>query len=411
MNAEIIAVGSELLLGQIVNTNAKFISEQLAFLGVNIFYQSVVGDNPNRLLQVVKVAESRSDLIILTGGLGPTKDDLTKEALAEHLNVALEYDEKALESIENFYKKRNRHMPENNRKQALIFKGSICLPNENGMAPGMVLKKGKKIYMLLPGPPSEMEPMFTKYGIPIILQDLEKVNRIESRVLRFFGIGESNLEVELEDLIEAQTNPTIAPLASDGEVSIRLTAKHESDQNRKNLLDRVEEKILDRVGQYFYGYDDTTIVKEMGNTLQDKGLTIAVAESLTGGLFQEEVTSIAGCSNWFKGGIVSYATEVKVHVLGVNEQTVRQFGVVSEQCAQEMAENVRKLMNADIGLSFTGVAGPDSLEGKEPGSVYIGISLKNKPVEARFILLSGNRETVRTRAVKSGAWEVLKRIR
>ena len=185
MNAEIIAVGSELLLGQIVNTNAKFISEQLAFLGVNIFYQSVVGDNPNRLLQVVKVAESRSDLIILTGGLGPTKDDLTKEALAEHLNVALEYDEKALESIENFYKKRNRHMPENNRKQALIFKGSICLPNENGMAPGMVLKKGKKIYMLLPGPPSEMEPMFTKYGIPIILQDLEKVNRIESRVLRF----------------------------------------------------------------------------------------------------------------------------------------------------------------------------------------------------------------------------------
>lgn len=410
-NAEIIAVGSEIILGQIANTNAKFISEQLAKLGINVFFHTAVGDNPKRLLHAVEVAESRSDLIIFTGGLGPTKDDLTKETIAKHLGVELEYNEHALHSIENFFKKRNAKMTENNKKQALIFSGSYCLPNDTGMAPGMLLRKNAKTYILLPGPPSEMEPMFTNYVIPEILKGIQKVEQIESRVLRFYGIGESQLEVELEDLIDEQTNPTIAPLAVDGEVTVRLTAKHASDDERKRLLDRMEEKILSRVGKYLYGYNETTLISEMGKLLQRKQLTIAVAESLTGGLFQEEVTSIAGCSNWFKGGMVTYAPEIKINCLGVKKETIDKFGVVSGECAEEMAENVRKLMDSDIGISFTGVAGPGTLEGKEPGTVYIGLSLKGKPAKGYYVNLFGNRESVRVRSVKHGAWLVYRTIR
>ncbi|NCU16460.1 competence/damage-inducible protein A [Pallidibacillus pasinlerensis] len=410
-NGEIIAVGSEILLGQITNTNAKFISEHLAKIGINVYYHTVVGDNPNRLLNAVKVAETRADLIIFTGGLGPTKDDLTKETLANHLGVNLEYDEKALRSIENFFAKRNQPMTENNKKQALIFSGSQCLPNDTGMAPGMFLTKNNRTYILLPGPPSEMQPMFTTYAIPEILKGIENVEQIESRVLRFYGIGESKLEVELEDLIDTQTNPTIAPLAVDGEVTVRITAKHALDDERKHLLDETEEKILVRVGKYLYGYNETTIVNEMGKLLQQKNLTLAVAESLTGGLFQEEVTSIAGCSKWFKGGIVSYAPEVKINNLGVKKETIENHGVVSEECAKEMAENVRKLMDTDFGLSFTGVAGPGSLEGKEPGTVYIGVSVKNKPTKGYYVNLFGNRESVRVRSVKHGAWLVYNALR
>lgn len=410
-NAEIIAVGSEILLGQITNTNAKFISEHLAKLGINVYFHTVVGDNPKRLLNAVKVAESRADMIIFTGGLGPTKDDLTKETLANHFGVKLKYDDQALRSIENFFQKRNRVMTENNKKQALIFSGAHCLPNDNGMAPGMFFIKNNRTYILLPGPPSEMEPMFTTYAIPEILKRIEKVEQIESRVLRFYGIGESQLEVELEDLIDAQTNPTLAPLAVDGEVTVRMTAKHVSDDERKLLLDQMEEQILARVGQYLYGYGETTLLNEMGKLLKENNATIAVAESLTGGLFQEEVTSIAGCSKWFKGGIVSYAKEVKINSLGVKKETVDKYGVVSEQCAREMAENIRKLMDSNIGISFTGVAGPGPLEGKEPGTVYIGLSFKEKPTKSYYMNFFGNREAVRVRSVKHGAWLVYNELR
>lgn len=411
MNGEIISVGSELLLGQIVNTNAKFISQQLASIGVNTFFHTVVGDNADRIKKAVEIAESRSNLIIFTGGLGPTKDDLTKETIASHIDVKLIHNEEALQSIKDFFKKRNIVMTDNNRKQALIFEKSEVLPNDTGMAPGMVITKNGITYMLLPGPPSELEPMFSNYGINAILNRLEVVDKIESRVLRFFGIGESSLEHKLEDLIDRQTNPTIAPLASDGEVTLRLTAKHANDYERKRLLDKIEQEILNRVGEYFYGYDETTIVKEMGNLIKKRNMTISVAESLTGGLFQEEVTSISGVSQWFKGGIISYLPEIKTNVLGVKQETVEKNGVVSEECAREMAENVRKLMNTNIGISFTGVAGPASLEGKEPGTVYIGLSFNDEPTTARLAIFPGNRETVRVRSVKTGAWLIYKKLR
>jgi nicotinamide-nucleotide amidase len=402
MNAEIIAVGSELLLGQINNTNARFLSAQLASIGVNVYFHTVVGDNPVRLEKVLEVAKRRSDLIILTGGLGPTKDDLTKETIARQLGVDLAIDEVAMKSIEGYFNKTNRVMAENNRKQALVLKGAEVLQNDHGMAPGMLFTKGNQHYMLLPGPPSEMEPMFTKYGIPAITAKMGEQAKIVSRVLRFFGIGEAALETKLEDLIESQSNPTIAPLASESEVTIRLTASHSSEETAAELIDELEGKILARVGDYFYGYDETSLINEVFKLLKTKGLTIAAAESLTGGLFQEQLTSLAGASSVLKGGVVCYTNEVKVDIVKVRKETISGEGAVSAACAEELAQNVSKLLGADIGISFTGVAGPDELEGHPAGTVLVGIHIKGKPTFSKKLQLAGTREINRVRAVKHG---------
>lgn len=410
LDAEIIAVGSELLLGQITNTNARFLSEQLARLGINVYYHTVVGDNPGRLKRAIQIAQERADLIVFSGGLGPTKDDLTKEVIAETIGVGLEEDQEAMNYIEKYFRVRNMPMTPNNRKQANILQGATVLPNETGMAPGMALKKDGIIYMLYPGPPSELEPMFLKYGRRFLLRELNKIERIESRVLRFFGIGEALLEAELEDLIANQSNPTIAPLAGDGDVTVRLTAKGDDDAERKEMLDRLEKEILRRVGSYFYGYDDTNLFVELARTLEEKKLTLAVAESLTGGYFQEKVTDIPGASRWFKGGIVSYTNEVKQNVLNVREETLNREGAVSAACAQEMAANVKRILDADVGISFTGVAGPDPSEGKEPGTVFCGLALADDVKSFQFHF-SGNREAIRRRAVHHGAWLALRELR
>ncbi|MBS4189304.1 competence/damage-inducible protein A [Bacillus sp. FJAT-49705] len=411
MNAEIIAVGSELLLGQIVNTNARFLSQQLAELGINVYYHTVVGDNPQRLKDTIEIAESRSNLIIFTGGLGPTKDDLTKETIARHLNKQLIMDEQALQQIELYFERSNRIMTENNKKQAIILEDSQVLPNEHGMAPGMLLDADNLLYMLLPGPPKEMEPMFLKYGYSILRTKLHDEDVIVSRVLRFFGIGEAMLETEIEDLIDSQSNPTIAPLASDGEVTLRLTAKHNQMETALQLLDETEEAILSRVGNYFYGYDDTSLMNETIKLLNDQGLTISCAESLTGGMFQQEFTSIPGASAILKGGVVCYTNEVKANVLNVSEKTIKEEGVVSAQCALELAEKVSKLMNSDIGISFTGVAGPDQIEGKTIGTVYIGIFMKGQTVQVEELHFGGTRESIRTRSVKYGCYLLIKSLK
>ncbi|MCA1053584.1 competence/damage-inducible protein A [Rossellomorea aquimaris] len=410
MNAEIIAVGSELLLGQIANTNAQYISEQLAEAGVNVFFHTSVGDNPARLTQAIEVAQERADLLIFTGGLGPTKDDLTKETIARVLGTSLSMDEEALESIKSYFLKTNREMTPNNEKQALILDGSKSLKNEHGMAPGMLYKKGDTLYMLLPGPPSEMRPMFSKYGIPAILHTLKRKEVISSRVLRFFGIGEAQLETELEDLIDAQTNPTIAPLAGDGEVTLRLTAKHESKEVAASLLDAVEEKILDITGDYFYGYDRDSLVEVGMRVLREKGLTLACAESLTGGLFQSEITSISGASDVLKGGVVCYQDDIKKNVLSVKEHTLEQYTAVSEQTAVELADNVRSLFSSDIGISFTGVAGPEDLDGVKAGTVWVGLSIKGRGTKAFLLNLAGGRNSNRKRTAKYGWHYLLKEL-
>jgi len=411
MNAEIIAVGSELLLGQIVNTNAKFLSRILAELGIDVYYHTVVGDNPGRLKSAIEIAENRSQIIIFTGGLGPTKDDLTKETIANHIGKQLVIDVAALKSIEDYFQRTNRIMTENNKKQALVLEDAAVLPNDHGMAPGMLLKNGEQIYMLLPGPPKEMEPMFSKYGRNVLSQQVGSNEKIVSRVLRFFGIGESALETEIVDLIDAQTNPTIAPLAGDGEVTLRLTAKHTDEAAAVSMLDEVEQKIDQRVGQYLYGYDDTSLLNELTKLLKEKGLTITAAESLTGGLFQQEITSISGASSMFKGGVVCYSNEVKHNLLKVNEETLRVHGAVSEQCAIELAENAAEIFSTDIGISFTGVAGPDELEGKPVGTIYIGISAPGRSTWAERINLGGNRTANRIRAVKYGCYYLIKYLK
>lgn len=411
MNAEIIAVGSELLLGQIVNTNARFISKQLASIGTNVFYHTVVGDNPTRLQQAIAVAEGRSNLVIFTGGLGPTKDDLTKETIAKHLGKELEFDQAALDSISQYFERTNRVMTENNKKQALVLSDSTVLPNDNGMAPGMLLTTETHRYMLLPGPPKEMEPMFLNYALPLLQKEPDASETIVSRVLRFFGIGEAALETKIEDLIDAQTNPTIAPLASDGEVTLRLTAKHQQTDVANELINEMEERIRTRVGEFFYGYDETSLMNELFTLLQKNDLTIACAESLTGGMFQQELTAIPGSSAVVKGGVVCYTNEVKEKVLGVKQETLEKYGAVSEECARELAENVASLLNADIGISFTGVAGPGVVEEKPVGTVYIGISKKGSPVIVEKFAFAGTREGNRVRSVKYACFSLINSLK
>lgn len=410
MNAEIIAVGSELLLGQIANTNAQFLSSQLAELGVNVYYHTVVGDNADRLRQSIEIAKKRADLLIFTGGLGPTKDDLTKETIASVLGRRLVMDQDALHSIEAYFKKVNRVMSENNKKQALVLEGTTVLTNNNGMAPGMFLSAGDHYYMLLPGPPKEMQPMFISFGKAAIMKELKIQERIESRVLRFFGIGESQLETDITDLIDSQTNPTIAPLAGDNEVTLRLTAKHRTLEGATLLLDQTEQEILARVGQFFYGYNNTSLAAEVMNRLQDQKLTISAAESVTGGLFSENLTKLPGASSVVNGGIICYTNEVKQNVLQVSLHTLQHEGAISEACAKEMAENVKRMMNTNIGVSFTGIAGPEPLEGKSVGTVYIGIAAPNGLTYCHSLTLAGSRESIRSRAVKYGLYYLMKEI-
>ncbi|WP_377889176.1 competence/damage-inducible protein A [Alkalihalobacillus sp. R86527] len=406
MNAEIIGIGSELLLGQIANTNAQFISRRLADLGINVFYHTAVGDNSNRLKQVIEVAENRSDLLVFTGGLGPTKDDLTKETIAKALSKQLVYNQEAMDNIEAYYKKTGRTMSENNRKQALVIEGSTVLPNDNGMAPGMAFTNNGCTYLLFPGPPKELYPMFTKYAEPFLLKEMKLEERIISRVLRFFGIGESSLETELEDLIDQQTNPTIAPLAGDWEVTLRLTARAASEEEASKLIDSTEKDIQKRVGDYFYGYGQTSLSVEAFSLLEKQNWTISVAESLTGGMFSQEFTSIPGASSLFYGGIVCYSNEVKQKV-GVSSETLSSHGAVSEECAIELARSIKNTYKTDIGISFTGVAGPDSIEGKEAGTVFIGM-VSPRGEKVICLKLAGNRDAIRKRTVKYGFNTLLK---
>lgn len=409
MNAEIIAVGSELLLGQITNSNARFLSGHLAELGINVYYHTVVGDNPDRLKDAIEIAENRADLIIFTGGLGPTKDDLTKETIARHLGTTLEMDEEALKSIEAFFQRAKRAMTDNNKKQALVLKGSEVLVNHHGMAPGMLYKTDSHVYILLPGPPKEMEPMFQFEGKPKLAQLLNQENIIFSHVLRFYGIGEAELEDRLQDVLEQQTNPTIAPLASDGEVTLRITAKTDTTEEAWALIDKAKAEILSRVGQYLYGYDDDSLASKTVELLKKQEKTISAAESLTAGLFQSELASVPGASAVLAGGVITYNEEMKISQLGLSAELLAEYGVVSEQTALAMAEAVRSKFKTDISVSLTGAAGPDAHGDQPAGTVWIGIATADG-TNAYRLQLSGMRNTNRLRAVKLALHYVIRTL-
>ncbi|WP_249869717.1 competence/damage-inducible protein A [Oceanobacillus saliphilus] len=400
--AEIVAVGTELLLGQIANTNAQWLSQQLALYGINVYNHAVVGDNLERVEEAFTLAQKRSDIIIVTGGLGPTEDDLTREAFQLISGMEMEEHKDSMDKIKLFFTNQKREMTPNNRKQARIFKGCTVLVNNAGMAPGMKMELDGRIWFFLPGVPREMKQIAADGVIPYINELTGNKQMIKSLVLKFIGIGESTLEHTLKDLIQAQSNPTIAPLAQENNVVIRLTAKEASEDRLDALLKNTKLKILDRVGDYFFGEDDQVIEQVVVDLLKKRSMTLAAAESLTGGMFTEKIVSVDGASEICPGGIVCYDTAIKRDVLGVSGKTIQSKGTVSKECALEMADQVTKLFGSQVGISFTGVAGPKEIEGEPVGKVFIAIRDVKGYQQVESFLFTGNRNTIRKRACLKG---------
>lgn len=409
MNGEIITVGSEILIGDIVNTHSQFLSKEMAKYGINILFHTSVGDNEKRLKEITRLALSRSDFLIITGGLGPTQDDLTRETVANELKVELQKDESIAKDIENYYKKLQRQMPDSNYRQAMVPKGSRVLKNKNGTAPGLIIEKNSKIVILLPGPPSELIPMYNEY-IKDYLKDLTG-EVIHSHNINFFNIGESNVDEKLGDLLNG-TNPTIGTYAKDNEVRVRITAKGSSKQECENLMEPLIEEIKNRLNDYIYGIDVSSIEEAIKNLATGKGIKIATAESCTGGMIAQAITSVSGSSEFFEGTVVSYSNDVKKNVLKIKEQTLKKYGAVSEQTAKEMALGARNLLNADIAVSTTGIAGPTGGTKEKPvGLVYLGVSTKDKTIAIKLNLSKGiekERESIRQRATLNALFEIFK---
>ncbi len=398
MKAEILSVGTELLLGDILNTNVQYIAKELAVLGIDVYYQTVVGDNNERLKGAYKLALERADIVITTGGLGPTKDDLTKEIATQFFNKKLVLHEKSLEEINKFFMAINRPISENNKKQAYFPEGCIILKNNNGTAPGCIIEDNNKIAILLPGPPKEMIPMFNEEVTPY-LKKYTKCTLV-SKVLRITGIGESNVDSLVGHIIDREKNPTVAPYAKDNEVILRLTAKAEKEEEAYNLIKPVEEEIRSILGDInIYAVGEKTIEDVVSEMLIKKLMSIATAESCTGGLLSGRLINYPGISKVFLEGAVTYSNEAKVKRLGVKEETLRNYGAVSRECAAEMAEGIARAAGTNIGISTTGIAGPDGGTAEKPvGLVYVGIYINGK-VKTLKLNLTGNRQKVRDRAV------------
>lgn len=397
MRAEILSIGTELLLGDIINTNAQYIARRLAELGIFVYYQSVVGDNPERLKEAYKLAFQRGDMVITTGGLGPTKDDLTKEIASEYFDKELMVDSKSLDKIERFFMSSHRLMTENNKKQAYFPKDSIILPNANGTAPGCIINDRSRILIMLPGPPREMVPMFETEVIPYLQKFQDGV--LVSKVLRVLGVGESLMEDKVKDIMESQTNPTIAPYAKEGEAILRITAKGKSQDEAEALILPVEMQIRDRLGENIYGTGDTNIETVVAELLISKKLTISLAESCTGGLICSRLINYPGISEVLMEGAVTYSNDAKMRRLKVKGETLEKYGAVSEETAEEMAEGIAKEANTDIGISVTGIAGPGGGTSEKPvGLVYSGLYIKGITKVKKFNF-SGSRENIRNRTV------------
>ncbi|MCD2257205.1 competence/damage-inducible protein A [Agrilactobacillus fermenti] len=412
MQAEIIAVGTELLLGQINDTNGQFLARTLADIGIDTYFQTVVGDNPARLKSVLKLAFSRSDLIITIGGLGPTEDDLTKQTVAEFIDRPLVPDQTAMTNLLRFYEQSHRELTENNKIQAYYPEGAQVLPNDDGLAVGSVTTIDDKTIIMLPGPPSEFQPMVLNHLREILIKLSHKDHVLVSRVLRFFGIGESQIATKLADLIDTQSNPTLATYAKDYETTLRLTAKAKNSGDAKRYLDELEAKVQQRIGAYFYGYGDNNnlqqvVVKE----LIRRDLSITAAESLTGGLFQSMIAEVPASSQVFAGGFVTYALEEKAKMLGIDAAILHEHGVVSEMTAKLMAEKSRQQVGSQIGVGFTGVAGPDELEGQKVGTVYIGLSFADQPTQVKLFHFPRQRNDIRVSAAMAGFFMIYQQLK
>lgn len=406
---EILSVGTELLMGQISNTNAQYISRRFPEIGLGVFYHSVVGDNRKRLTESLYIALKRSDVVVTTGGLGPTQDDLTKETIAEALNIPMELNLSCKNKIEEYFLKTRREMPENNYRQAYFPKDSILMENGMGTAPGCIIETeydGKqKVIILLPGPPKELIPMFDNCVLPYFESKAE--HRIYSVFLKVIGVGESMVEKLLIETIDGQTNPTVATYAKDGIVTIRVTANDESGDSPEMLVEQTADKICSILGDNVYARLDEEPEYTVYKMLKEKNMTMAAAESCTGGLISQKMTAYPGSSSVFKCSTVVYTAESKCKLLGVSEETISKYGVVSAETALEMVQGICALSGADCGISVTGYAGPTSDPGMPVGLVYIGIKCFDYEKVHKF-LFNGNRDHVRTLCAVN-AYDLLRR--
>lgn len=397
MKAEILAVGTEILLGNIVNTNAHYISNRLAELGIEVYHQSVVGDNAERLKEAYELAFSRSDLVITTGGLGPTKDDLTKEVAFDYFGKEAILHEESLKSIENFFNKININMDKSNIKQAYFPKDAIIMNNSVGTAPGCIIQDNDKILAVLPGPPREMKAMFEECLVPYLKKFQQGV--LESKTLRIIGIGESKVASMIEDIIDNSVNPTVAPYAKEGEVTLRITAKAKDPEEASKLILPIEKEIRNRLGEAVYGEGEVSIEEVVGKLLVDNKLTIAIAESCTGGLLSGALINYPGISEVFKEGFITYTNEAKMKRLKVKKEVLEKYGAVSSQTAAEMAEGAAKAAGTDIAVSTTGIAGPGGGSDEKPvGLVFVGLYIKGE-VKTKELNLIGDRQKIRNATV------------
>ncbi len=399
MTVEIISVGTELLLGNIVNTNTQYLAEKCAGLGLSMYYQSVVGDNEERMTESFAQALSRSDVLILTGGLGPTEDDLTKEICAKVMGLPLYLDEHSRKRIEDYFVRTGRkQITDNNWKQAMVPEGAIVLDNHNGTAPGLIIEKDGKCAILLPGPPNELIPLFHEQVEPYLKK--RSPETIFSEMVKLCGVGESRVETMIKDLIDAQTNPTIATYAKTAECDIRVTARAKSEAEAEELIRPVVEELYRRFGHNIFTVrEDETLEQAVVKRLKENGLTVTTAESCTGGLVAARLINVSGASSVIKSAQVTYCDEEKARLLGVPVELLKNYTAVSAEVAEAMAIGGAKAAGADACLSVTGIAGPDGGTKEKPvGLVYIGCCLNNKTVVREF-RLRGNREKIREQAV------------
>jgi len=407
LRCEIIAVGTELLMGQITNTNARDIARELLSLGVGVYYQTVVGDNEERLTEVVKGAMERADLIVLSGGLGPTDDDLTRDTVARVLGISMEKNEEWAKKLLEFFSRFKRPFAENNLRQAMIPRGAMMLPNDRGTAPGIFLEKGRHTFVLLPGPPREMLPMLRAQVIPLLEKKLETSGELavlQSRILHVIGLGESLLVEKLKDILDTQDNPTIAPLAKGTEVHLRLTAHGRSPGEVQALLTQKAAEIKSVLGDYVYGEDEDTLELAVARLLKAKGKTLALAESCTGGLLTHRLTNIPGSSEYLLSGLVTYSNEAKVNFLGVDPVSIQSKGAVSAEVAAEMSAGVRRVCGADISLSITGIAGPGGDTPQKPvGLTYISLEAENFSLTRKYQFW-GSRVEIKERAAQAALY-------
>ncbi len=398
MTVELISVGTEILLGNIVNTNAAYLAEQCAVLGLSCFYQTVVGDNEARLAQVLETALGRSDIIILSGGLGPTRDDLTKETVARVMGKELHMDEHSRKRIEDFFTKRGLELTDNNWKQAMVPEGAVVIDNDNGTAPGIIIESEEKRVILLPGPPGELIPMFESAIYPYLSKAEPGV--IYSQTVKLCGIGESKAETMVADLIAEQGNPTIAPYAKIGEVHLRITAKASAEKEAKKLIKPVVKELKNRFGMNVYTTEENvTLEQAVVDLLLANKLTVTTAESCTGGLLAAKLTGVPGVSEVFKSGQVTYSNKAKHRLLGVKKHSLGKHGAVSENVAKEMAKGAAVSSRADVAVAITGMAGPDGGSPEKPvGLVYIACSVCGK-VKVKEYNFTGNRNKIRESSV------------